>query len=391
MTQNMLGMYLGDLSDADLLVRPVPGANHIAWQLGHLITAEANACAAETCPSAAYPELPAGFAERHTKETASKDTGFGTKAEYLSLFNKVRQATIAALAKMSDADLDKPTSGPIAQMAPTLGALLVLNADHVHDARRPVHRRAPQAGQAGVVLRRTNHFTTENAETQRRRKVNSRLVSALSAFSAVKLLLGVVMQTAAPPEHNVTGPGLRRPPAFPLRRPAHRRPCPRHATRPGRQQGRLRRGPSIRPKPCCTSPRVRRRPDLFHVSARGHPGAAPALRRPAALQRPHRTRNRSTSRTTRPTACWTAIWSWASMSSSSGQRRAAGTRGLFVDAPWRIEAARRARAAGVRVVMVHVGDPDAWFRTVIRRRRASSAPRPTSTSAWSACWKCSPT
>jgi predicted TIM-barrel fold metal-dependent hydrolase len=39
-------------------------------------------------------------------------------------------------------------------------------------------------------------------------------------------------------------------------------------------------------------------------------------------------------------------------------------RGLFVDAPWRIEAARRARAAGVRVVMVHVADPDAWFRAM---------------------------
>jgi hypothetical protein len=39
-------------------------------------------------------------------------------------------------------------------------------------------------------------------------------------------------------------------------------------------------------------------------------------------------------------------------------------RGLFVDAPWRVEAARRARAAGIRVMMVHVGDPDAWFRTV---------------------------
>jgi predicted TIM-barrel fold metal-dependent hydrolase len=39
-------------------------------------------------------------------------------------------------------------------------------------------------------------------------------------------------------------------------------------------------------------------------------------------------------------------------------------RGLLVDAPWRIEAAKRARAAGVRVVMVHVSDPDAWFRTV---------------------------
>ncbi len=39
-------------------------------------------------------------------------------------------------------------------------------------------------------------------------------------------------------------------------------------------------------------------------------------------------------------------------------------RGLHVDAPWRIEAARRARAAGVRAIMVHVADPDTWFRTV---------------------------
>lgn len=39
-------------------------------------------------------------------------------------------------------------------------------------------------------------------------------------------------------------------------------------------------------------------------------------------------------------------------------------RGLFVDAPWRIEAAKRARAAGVRIIMVHVGDPDVWFKTV---------------------------
>jgi amidohydrolase family protein len=39
-------------------------------------------------------------------------------------------------------------------------------------------------------------------------------------------------------------------------------------------------------------------------------------------------------------------------------------RGLFVDAPWRIETTKRARAAGIRVFMVHVADPDAWFRTV---------------------------
>jgi hypothetical protein len=39
-------------------------------------------------------------------------------------------------------------------------------------------------------------------------------------------------------------------------------------------------------------------------------------------------------------------------------------RGLTVDAPWRIEVAHRAEAAGIRVMMVHVADPDAWFRTV---------------------------
>jgi hypothetical protein len=38
-------------------------------------------------------------------------------------------------------------------------------------------------------------------------------------------------------------------------------------------------------------------------------------------------------------------------------------RGLHVDAPWRVEAARRARDAGVRAVMVHVADPDRWFAT----------------------------
>lgn len=37
-------------------------------------------------------------------------------------------------------------------------------------------------------------------------------------------------------------------------------------------------------------------------------------------------------------------------------------RGLVLDAPWRIEGVKRARAAGVRVVMVHVGDPDAWWQ-----------------------------
>jgi predicted TIM-barrel fold metal-dependent hydrolase len=37
--------------------------------------------------------------------------------------------------------------------------------------------------------------------------------------------------------------------------------------------------------------------------------------------------------------------------------------GLLVDAPWRLDILRQAKAAGVRTVMVHVADPDALFRT----------------------------
>jgi hypothetical protein len=130
-TRDMLPTYLGDLSDADLLVRPVPSANHIAWQLGHLIASESRM--GQQLPGARYPELPAGFAEQHGKEKAAQDPprGFATKAVYLDLFNKVRGATLAALDKLSETDLDRRTEGPMAEYAPNLGALLILNANHV--------------------------------------------------------------------------------------------------------------------------------------------------------------------------------------------------------------------------------------------------------------------
>src|SRR5438309_475968 len=87
-TQQMLTWYVSDLSDADLLVRPAPGANHVAWQLGHLIAAE-QSLVSKQVPGAVYPELPAGFGERHNKNTAATEPpkGFATKGEYVTLFN----------------------------------------------------------------------------------------------------------------------------------------------------------------------------------------------------------------------------------------------------------------------------------------------------------------
>src|SRR6516165_3598131 len=101
-TQNMAEMYLSDLSDADLLVRPVPNANHIAWQLGHLINSEVQLLRGQL-KDAIYPELPAGWDQQHNPKMAPVDPpkGFASKAEYLSQFEKVRSATIAALEKLS--------------------------------------------------------------------------------------------------------------------------------------------------------------------------------------------------------------------------------------------------------------------------------------------------
>jgi DinB superfamily len=129
-TADLPGWYLSDLSDADLLVRPAPTANHIAWQLGHLISAEAH-LVNMILPEAKYPPLPAGFDAAHNKETATKDTGFLTKAAYLELFGKMRQTTIEIASSLSDGDLDKPVTGNMAKFAPTWGVLFLLVSNHV--------------------------------------------------------------------------------------------------------------------------------------------------------------------------------------------------------------------------------------------------------------------
>jgi hypothetical protein len=143
-TQKMLTWYLSDLSDEDLLVRPVPTANHLAWQLGHLILAE-RLMVGHSVPGTSYPELPAGFAEQHHKKMAAVDPpkGFATKAEYVNLFDQTRVATLGNLEKMSDADLDKPISGDMARFAPTVGALFLLQSNHtlLHGGQFTVVRR----------------------------------------------------------------------------------------------------------------------------------------------------------------------------------------------------------------------------------------------------------
>ena len=126
----VLKTYLSDLTDAELLQRPAPGCNHLAWQLGHLISSNVSLLNG-ICPGKA-PELPAGFAEQHSKETTgnSEARQFRTKQEYIDLFAKVRDATAAAIDSLSDADLDQPAPEWLRKVFPTVGSVFILIATH---------------------------------------------------------------------------------------------------------------------------------------------------------------------------------------------------------------------------------------------------------------------
>lgn len=121
--------YLNDLSDADLLVRALPGMNPIAWQLGHLISSEREMMAGI---GAAMPELPAGFTTTHAHEAAGAEdvSRFSSKAAYLDLQRRVRAATLAALDRCTPEQLAAPAPEAMRSYAPTVLAVFTLIPGH---------------------------------------------------------------------------------------------------------------------------------------------------------------------------------------------------------------------------------------------------------------------
>lgn len=122
--------YLEDLTDAELLVRPVPGSNHIAWQLGHIIHSE-HEMLDLICPGV-MPALPPGFAERYSRDTAQLDSpsDFHTKGELLDLMRQVRVGTLKALAELPESKLEDPAPEQYRAYAPTVAAVIALQGTH---------------------------------------------------------------------------------------------------------------------------------------------------------------------------------------------------------------------------------------------------------------------
>lgn len=131
---------LKDLNDQEMMQRPCAGCNHVNWQVGHLVLSE-NELLNKALPGS-VPPLPSGFAEKYSRDTVSSDDAgqFCSKAELIQEFEKQRAATLAALDRQSDEDLDQPTG---VDWAPTVGAMLSMQGAHwlMHSGQWTVVRR----------------------------------------------------------------------------------------------------------------------------------------------------------------------------------------------------------------------------------------------------------
>ena len=126
----VLKTYISDLDDADLMRRPGEGCNHLAWQLGHLISSEVQLLD-QVAPGQGI-DLPDGFADAHGKEACNNDDpgAFCPKAKYIELFDQVRAASLSALDAYPEADLDQPAPEDFRSFCPTMGDLFTLIASH---------------------------------------------------------------------------------------------------------------------------------------------------------------------------------------------------------------------------------------------------------------------
>lgn len=139
----VMSSYLEDLTDDDLLVRPVEGAHNAAWQLGHLICSESQMIGG--IRPQAQTLLSGDFARRHDKSRAFEpaEQWAVSKSEYLRLMELVRSATLSLLRELSEEDLSAAGPEFTRKYAPMVGSVFASIGSHelMHAGQIAVIRR----------------------------------------------------------------------------------------------------------------------------------------------------------------------------------------------------------------------------------------------------------
>ena len=117
----LVQIYLADLKQDELIVRPVIGANPIAWQLGHLIAAE-RYVVDKLAPGKA-DALPAGFADAYGrgKPVSDNSADYKSKEEYLQLMKQVRANTLHVVEGLAPAAFDAAVGPGLPPMVKQVG------------------------------------------------------------------------------------------------------------------------------------------------------------------------------------------------------------------------------------------------------------------------------
>jgi hypothetical protein len=104
--------------------------NHIAYQLGHIISSERHFM--ELIEPGSCPPLPDGFDANYKKDASGVDDPkkFLTKDQYQELWKAQRVATKRVIAGLPDARLDEEDPQKYPAFAPSVGAILNLVAFH---------------------------------------------------------------------------------------------------------------------------------------------------------------------------------------------------------------------------------------------------------------------
>lgn len=132
---------VADVPPEQWTFQPLPGVNHVAWCLLHLLLAEDWGPTALGDPRRLWGDR---YGSLVAQGPIADPAAYPDAATVLNGLRQTHERFLALLEGVSDADLDRPTSGAISQFAPDLGTLLYSHVWHegFHGGQIAVVRKA---------------------------------------------------------------------------------------------------------------------------------------------------------------------------------------------------------------------------------------------------------